>query len=60
MEEHIPPQFLLHPLVEAVVMKGWKYGMNTKSSQRRSLTERFDALSTPRFVAADMILYEQF
>ncbi|OJA12055.1 hypothetical protein AZE42_06697 [Rhizopogon vesiculosus] len=47
-EKHTPPEFLLHPIVEAVVMKCWKYGMKVESPQHRSLIERFDALSTPR------------
>jgi hypothetical protein len=54
MEEHTPPELLTHPVVDAVVMNCWKYGIKTESSQRRSLVERFDALSTPRSVAADM------
>jgi len=47
-EKHTPPEFLSHPIVEAVVMKCWKYGVKAESPQRRSLIERFDALSTPR------------
>jgi len=55
--KHSPPELLSHPVVEAVVMKCWKYGVKTESSQRLSLMERFDALSTPRSVDVDSKLY---
>lgn len=55
--KHSPPELLSHPVVEAMVMKCWKYGVKTESSQRLSLMERFDALSTPRSVDVDSKLY---
>ncbi|KAG2129955.1 hypothetical protein DEU56DRAFT_816337 [Suillus clintonianus] len=49
-KEHTPPELLTHPVVEAVVIKCWKYGMRAQYAQDRglSLMEHFDALSTPR------------
>lgn len=49
-EDHAPPELLTHPVVEAVVMKCWKYGVNAGSAQDHgsSLIGHFDALSTPR------------
>lgn len=54
-EDHVPPELLTHPVVEAVVAKCWKYGMKAGSAQDHglSLIGHFDALSTPRCVAAD-------
>ncbi|KAG2350569.1 hypothetical protein BDR05DRAFT_899685, partial [Suillus weaverae] len=49
-EDHAPPELLTHPVVEAVVIKCWKYGMKAGSAQDHglSLIGHFDALSTPR------------
>ncbi|KAG1834578.1 hypothetical protein EV424DRAFT_663787 [Suillus variegatus] len=49
-EDHVPPELLTHPVVEAVVAKCWKYGMKAGSAQDHglSLIGHFDALSTPR------------
>lgn len=49
-EVHIPPELLTHPVVDAVVIKCWKYGMKAGSAQDHglSLIGHFDALSTPR------------
>lgn len=53
--DHTPPELLTHPVVDAVVMKFWKDGMAAGSVQDHgfSVTGHFDALSTPRCVAAD-------
>ncbi|KAG2146556.1 uncharacterized protein EDB93DRAFT_1337544 [Suillus bovinus] len=50
--DHTPPELLTHPIVEAVVIKYWKYGMKAESARDRSLSliGHFDALSTPRIL----------
>lgn len=49
-EDHASPELLTHPVVEAVVIKCWKYGMKVRSARDHglSLIGYFDALSTPR------------
>ncbi|KAG1755095.1 uncharacterized protein EDB91DRAFT_1097264 [Suillus paluster] len=49
-KEYTPPELLTHPIVEAVVIKSWKYGTKAESAQHHGLSVigHFDALSTPR------------
>ncbi|KAL4068222.1 hypothetical protein V8B97DRAFT_1974124 [Scleroderma yunnanense] len=48
--KHVPPTFLVHPVVQATMMATWKAGLRYYDRQRHHIWRRFDALTSPRVI----------
>lgn len=47
--EHIPPAFLVHPVIQTTMMATWKVGLRYRDDgERYHMWQRFDALTSPR------------
>ncbi|KIJ68249.1 hypothetical protein HYDPIDRAFT_82774, partial [Hydnomerulius pinastri MD-312] len=46
--EYAPPAFIIHPIIQAVMMSTWKGGLHYESSHAHYVLQHFDALTTPR------------
>lgn len=47
--EHVPPAFLVHPVIQAAMMATWKVGLRHRDDDRGGrIWRQFDALISPR------------
>ncbi|KAL4069508.1 RNI-like protein [Scleroderma citrinum] len=54
--KHVPPTFLVHPVVQATMMATWKAGLRYYDRQRHHIWRRFDALTSPRYTTREIFM----